>query len=133
MTSTFTPNADQEAAAEQFFRFLMSDDKEFRLSGGGGTGKTSLMQHIMKNVVPEYASACKLLGQTPVDYTIVLTATTNQATEVLYERTKYPAQTIHSFMNLKVKETSRPARPAVSAPTIGSSTPGPCCSLTKPR
>lgn len=104
MTSTFTPNADQEAAAEQFFRFLMSDDKEFRLSGGGGTGKTSLMQHIMKNVVPEYASACKLLGQTPVDYTIVLTATTNQATEVLYERTKYPAQTIHSFMNLKVKE-----------------------------
>lgn len=97
-----TLNQDQENAAQTVFQFLLSDDKETNISGPAGTGKTTLMHHIIRTVLIEYESAAKLLGIDPVDYEVVLTATTNKATEVLTQATGYPAQTIHSFMNLKV-------------------------------
>jgi hypothetical protein len=95
-------NADQQAAADAVFQFLLGPGKEFIISGPAGTGKTYLMDYIMRTVLPEYADAMRLLGSDPVDYEIALTATTNKATEVLAQATGYPAQTIHSFMNLKV-------------------------------
>lgn len=95
-------NQDQEAAAAAVFQFLMSDQKETNISGPAGTGKTTLMHHITRTVLKEYEQASKLLGIKPVDFEVVLTATTNKATEVLTMVTGFPAQTIHSFMNLKV-------------------------------
>ena len=97
-------NQDQQAAVDAVFGFLMSDEKEFIISGPAGTGKTYLMQYVMKHVLEEYESACKLLGIPPVEYEIQLTATTNKATEVLTQATGFPAKTIHSFMNLQVKD-----------------------------
>lgn len=97
-------NQDQQKAVDAVFSFLMSEDKEFIISGPAGTGKTYLMQHVMKHVLEEYENACKLLGITPIDYEIQLTATTNKATEVLTQATGFPARTIHSFMNLQVKD-----------------------------
>lgn len=95
-------NLGQEAAAEAVFQFLMSSQKEFSISGPAGTGKTHLMKHIMKTVLQTYQDACKLLEIPAIDYTIALTATTNKAAEVLAESTGFPAQTIHSFLKLKV-------------------------------
>lgn len=97
-------NQGQAAAADAVSRFLMSDDKEFIISGPAGTGKTFLMKHIMKTLLPEYKDACTLLDVPAIDYEIQLTATTNKATEVLSEATGFPASTIHSFMNLKVQD-----------------------------
>ena len=97
-------NEGQTAAADALFRFLISKDKEFSISGPAGTGKTTLMNHVVTHLLPSYEEDCKLLGIKPVNYEVALTATTNKATEVLAAATGKPAQTIHSFMNLKVKD-----------------------------
>lgn len=97
-----TLNQGQEAAAQAVFQFLISPAKEFSISGPAGVGKTHLMKHIMKSVLQTYQDTCKLLGIPSVDYEIALTATTNKAAEVLAVSTGFPAQTIHSFLQLKV-------------------------------
>ena len=97
-----TLNQGQEAAAQAVFQFLMSSDKEFSISGPAGVGKTHMMEHIMKTVLQTYQDACKLLDIPAIDYEVALTATTNKAAEVLAESTGFPAQTIHSFLKLKV-------------------------------
>jgi len=97
-----TLNQGQQAAAQAVFQFLISKDKEFSISGPAGVGKTHLMKHIMKTVLQSYQDTCKLLGIPAVDYEIALTATTNKAAEVLAQSTGFPAQTIHSFLKLKV-------------------------------
>lgn len=97
-----TLNSGQNTAATAVFQFLMSDDKEFRLSGPAGVGKTYMLQHIMQTVMQEYQDACKLLDIAPKITTIDLTATTNKAAEVLRTSSGFPTSTIHSFLNLRV-------------------------------
>jgi hypothetical protein len=97
-------NQGQQAASEAVFSFLMSDSREFNISGPAGVGKTFMMKHIMDTLLKEYEAACLMLGQKPVNYSVVLTATTNKAAEVLQEATGYPVFTIHSHMNLKVQD-----------------------------
>ena len=95
-------NQGQDTAAQAVFQFLMSDDKEFCLSGPAGVGKTYMLQHIMKNVMKEYEDACTLMGITQKIFSIDLTATTNKAAQVLETSTGFPAQTIHSYLSLRV-------------------------------
>lgn len=95
-------NQGQEAAIQAVFAFLMSDEREFNISGPAGVGKTFLMKKIANELLKEYESACLLLGIKPVNYEVVLTATTNKAAEVLALSTGFPVKTIHSHMNLKV-------------------------------
>lgn len=104
MTSKFVLTKGQQAAADAFFHFLMGTDQMFVLSGGPGTGKTFVMQHISKTVMHEYESACKLIGVDPEFTTLAFTATTNKAAEVLEHALSAPVQTIHSYMALKVTE-----------------------------
>lgn len=104
MTKTLTPNPDQQKVADSFFRFLMTDDKTFVLSGGAGVGKTWLMEYISDSIMQTYHDACALLDIQPKYDTIVFTATTNKAAEVLENSINKPVQTIHSFLGLKVKE-----------------------------
>ncbi len=99
-----TLNEGQKAAEEAVFQFLLSKDKEFILSGPAGVGKTFMMKHIMNNLMQRYHDAAKLLGMPDTLNSIYQTATTNKAAEVLETSTGYPAQTIHSFMNLKVQD-----------------------------
>jgi len=47
-------NQDQEAASQAIFQFLLSEEKEFSISGPAGTGKTTLMKHVMTSLLPEY-------------------------------------------------------------------------------
>ena len=97
-------NEGQKAAADRFMQFLFSDDKEMIISGPGGVGKTHLMGYMIDYTLPRYQKTCELMG-IPSEYnSVVMTATTNKATEELGKATGRPATTIYSFMNLKVQD-----------------------------
>jgi exodeoxyribonuclease-5 len=99
-----TLNQGQQAAAEGFFEFLFSDQPELIISGPGGVGKTFLMSHMIDEIMPRYFSTCQMLGIQPEYDEVRMTATTNKAAEVLAVATKRPTETVHSFLNLKVKD-----------------------------
>lgn len=98
-----TLNAGQRAAVEAFFGELFNTSKEFIISGPAGVGKTFLMKYIINNTMPQYLEMCSMMGIKPVFTNVVLTATTNKAAEVLGMAVGMPAQTIHSYLNLRVK------------------------------
>ena len=97
-------NQGQKEASQAFYKFLFNDDKEFIISGPGGTGKTLLMGHLIDTILPEYHQTCKIMGITPEYDSVEMTATTNKAAEALSLATKRPTSTIHSFLNLKVQD-----------------------------
>ena len=105
MTDILKPNVKQQFAADKFFEFLLDPTaKEFTISGSAGVGKTFLMGYIIDKIMPRYSEMCKLLGIKEEYTTVMMTATTNKAADVLSQSTKRPTQTIHSFLNLKVTE-----------------------------
>lgn len=117
MNQAVTPlpalTVDQQAGADAFFRFLMSDETTFTLSGGAGVGKTFLMDYLCKITMKEYETACALLGKKQTFHTLVFTATTNKAAEVLENSIKLPVSTIHSYMGLQVREDYRTGKTSI--------------------
>lgn len=108
MTNTDSKlNSDQQKAALGFLAFLMGDDRELCISGPGGVGKTFLMGYMIDDVIPMYQQSCSLLNIPPKYDTVVMTATTNKAAETLSLATNRPAQTIHSYLGLKVNENRK--------------------------
>lgn len=97
-----TLNQGQQAAADSFFDFLLSDEQEMRITGPGGTGKTHLMGYLIDQVIPQYQKVCKLTGQPVRFHEVHMTATTNKAADVLSQNTGRPCSTIHSFLGLRV-------------------------------
>ena len=105
MTTPSTLNTGQQAAADGFFNFLFEKDKrELILSGPGGVGKTYLMSYLIDKIMPQYMSACALMGVPAEFVDVSMTATTNKAAEVLAIATQRPTSTIHSFLGLKVQD-----------------------------
>lgn len=102
--STLSLNTDQQAAADGFFQFLLSDEKEMVITGPGGVGKTFTVGHMADKVLPTYERSMKLLGQTPKYRQVIMTATTNKAAEVLGLDCGRQTGTLASFMNLSVQE-----------------------------
>lgn len=97
-------NESQQRAGEFFLQNLFDDSvREIAITGGAGYGKTFLMGHMIDTLLPQYMSTCELLGIKPRYKTVVMTATTNKAAEVLSRATKRPTSTIHSFMNLTIE------------------------------
>ena len=47
-----TLNKGQQAAADGFFDFLFSGDKEMIISGPGGTGKSYLLGYLIDEIMP---------------------------------------------------------------------------------
>lgn len=103
-------NPGQRKAAEGFFNFLFGSEKELNISGPGGVGKTFLMGKLIDEILPRYFDTCKLMGIPPEYDSVVMTATTNQAAEVLGLSTGRPTETVHSFMNLTVKDDFKTGR-----------------------
>lgn len=97
-------NQGQQDAADGFFKFLFSKEKELIISGPGGYGKTFLMGKLIDEILPSYYNTCTLMGIQSEFNDVVMTAMTNKAAEVLAHATGRPTQTIHSFMNLKVTD-----------------------------
>lgn len=104
MTVTSTLNADQQKASDEFFKFLLGDEKEFIISGPGGVGKTHLMSSLIDTTLPRYIDICKVMDIDPLYTGVQMTATTNKASEVLAVATNRPTSTLHSYLNLKVKD-----------------------------
>lgn len=102
--NTSSLNQGQRAATDAFFEFLFSEDKEFIISGAAGVGKTHTMTYIIDQTMPRYLETCKLMGLEPEYDSVVMTATTNKAAEVLAASTKRPTSTIHSFLALRIVE-----------------------------
>lgn len=103
-----TLNQDQQNAADEFFKFMLTpSEKEFSISGPAGTGKTFLLQFLIDKILPQYRDACKLIGSKATISNVALTATTNRAADVLTGHFSKQAQTIHSFMNLRVRDDFR--------------------------
>lgn len=105
-----TLNQGQRKAAEGFYDFLFGSEKELNISGPGGVGKTFLMGKLIDEILPRYFDTCKLMGIPPEYDSVVMTATTNQAAEVLALSTGRPTETVHSFMNLTVKDDFKTGR-----------------------
>ena len=91
---------DQEKALAQFNAFMISTDKYFVLSGGAGTGKSTLLKYL--STTEEYIKMAELMGIDPPNYEWCFTATTNKAAEVLARMGFPSASTVHNLFNITV-------------------------------
>jgi ATP-dependent exoDNAse (exonuclease V) alpha subunit len=104
INNKYNLNQGQKHAADKFFEFLFAPEEEFIISGPAGVGKTYLMNYIVDNTMPRYHEMCRLVGLKPEYNSVMMTATTNKASEVLSAATSRPTSTVHSFFNLTVKD-----------------------------
>lgn len=102
--TNITLNQGQKAAADAFLTFLLTDALTFAISGTAGTGKTFLMSYLANTAMKSYEDMCSIIGERPRYTEVAFTATTNKAAEVLETSLNKPVQTIHAFLNLKVKD-----------------------------
>lgn len=93
-------NEGQKEAVERFFGFLVTDETNFILSGGAGTGKTTVVKHIIGNL-NDYNAVLEVIGKKGLK-DILVTATTNKAAEVIGDTVNIPGKTIHSALGLTV-------------------------------
>jgi hypothetical protein len=92
---------DQQEAYRQFIDFICDPHQsEFVISGYAGTGKSTLVSHILKTL-PTILRTVKLLTSEELFWKKELTATTNKAAEALQSLVKEPVGTIHSLLSLK--------------------------------
>ena len=95
---------DQQSAWDDFFAFLMNDEKYYLLYGKPGVGKTFLVGKIAAEMFNIYKTACSAMDL-PVEYEHAeFCATTNKAAEVLERSLNVPVRTIHSYLSLNVKK-----------------------------
>lgn len=98
-------NSDQQQAVDQVFEFL-HDDKatEFVIEGSAGTGKTTLVQHIL-NQIPKQERLMKAVGTAGFGFVeTYVTATTRKAATVITEKLNAGEPlTIHSLLGLRVR------------------------------
>lgn len=99
-----TLNADQLLGEEKFFNFLLSDEKVMHITGPAGVGKSFLLKFLVTNFIEKFPTLCNLMGVKPKISQYFLTATTNKASEAIEEATGMSSTTIHSLLNLVIKE-----------------------------
>ena len=101
---TISLNQGQQDAVDSFMDFLLSEEQEMIITGGGGFGKSFLVDHIVTSVLSNVAELRNLLGLDSIRYNYLITATTNKAAGVLSRaiRSNIPT-TIHKALNLKVR------------------------------
>lgn len=97
-------NSGQAEAAAGFVEFLLSpDEKEMIINGPGGTGKTFLVEHLVKEGFPNFQDLYKITtGKNSPYMEITLSATTNKAAEVLQSALKMDTNTIHNRLGIVV-------------------------------
>jgi hypothetical protein len=87
----FTLSPQQQQAFERIKLFVMNPNEQvFILKGYAGTGKTTLMQHLVKWMLTENKVKDKFQPE--------LCATTGRAAKVLRDKTGFPTSTVHSFI-----------------------------------
>ena len=95
----------QQEAADKLITFLLNQEEEIVCTGSPGMGKTHLISWFVNEGYSRYLQICAE-NQIPVvfDKRPVVTATTNKAAEVLSAKLSVPADTIHSYLGVIVKE-----------------------------
>jgi hypothetical protein len=92
----------QQNIIDSFPGFLLSEDREFTISGYAGSGKTFLVQYLTK-MAPAQQKMVELLDPSIKPRRFIYTATTNKAAEVLRGTVNEGTSTIHRALGLKVK------------------------------
>ena len=94
------------SAIKQFTKFLVNPDEKYMIiQGSAGTGKSTLIEYLIKSLDSQLKMYELLLrkNKTQTEWEAVLTATTNKAAAVLKELTGMETQTIHSLLRLIVR------------------------------
>lgn len=95
-------SSSQEEGLERILSFIISKDEQiFVLKGHSGTGKTTLVNYLIKNL-DGFIKSMRAIDDTLSIPKIQLTATTHKAANVLESKTNRYAQTIHSLLELKL-------------------------------
>lgn len=105
-TLTLTPG--QKKAQEMFTQFYLDPDaKILVIEGYSGTGKTTLVKHLI-DLIPNLERTLQLIDPSKKDFLeLILTATTNKAAENFSQITGHPVSTIHSKLRLRVRRDYR--------------------------
>lgn len=85
MNTQFELGPEQKEALKLIKDFIESDDRVFVLKGSAGTGKSLMLQYIIKHLNASYLSYC-------------LCAPTHKAALVMETYTKIKAKTLHSLL-----------------------------------
>jgi len=97
-------NSSQEEGYMKILTFLLSNEKYFILSGGPGTGKSTLINYMSDNLLSEYSKFASVLGSNYMPNVLTITATTNSAADSLKKTINTsPVSTIHSALGLVVR------------------------------
>jgi hypothetical protein len=100
-------NTDQAKAKDEFIDFLLNpDEKEMKLIGRGGTGKSHLVSDLIRDALKTYQENCRVLGIEPEYTNYALTAMTNRAAQELADATGMDVTTVHSFLSLTIKSNN---------------------------
>lgn len=93
---------DQEKAKDLFFQFLHDPDhKMMVLTGSAGTGKSYLVDYLIK-MAKTQIEVLNSLVDVKRELQVAVTASTNKAARIIGDATGYDAKTIHSYLNIKV-------------------------------
>lgn len=100
-------NEGQKAAAHDFCSFLLNPNEPVMvITGAPGTGKTTLVKHLLDNL-PAQTKVMKAIGvDTAICSNVLITSTTRKAVEVLQATLgygKYEVTTIHSALGFVLK------------------------------
>ena len=93
---------DQIKAQTELLSFLNSSDKAFVLKGYAGTGKTTLIKHVLQTY-EDQRELNKIIDPNSSRKYWVFTATTHKAAEALAESVQSEVRTIHSLLGLAVR------------------------------
>lgn len=100
--SNITLSAGQQEAMDSFVQFILNPDETmFVLQGYAGTGKSTLVKHLI-DTVPSILKSLNFINPDQINYSIEVSATTNKAAEVLELMLGTPVSTIHSLLGLTV-------------------------------
>jgi len=100
-----TLNACQQSASDKFFEFVFDANpsrREFVLQGSAGTGKTTLLRHILQMIWVKQMMVKSLSDDVFHVEDIRFTATTRKAAQVLQDVVGEETTTIHSLLGLRV-------------------------------
>jgi exodeoxyribonuclease-5 len=101
---SITLNSCQEKAVDAFVQFMADKTQtELVIKGHAGTGKTTLVAHILDNL-PKYQKSAEAMGVKLFDFDEVeVTATTRKAANVIAQSLNVEPRTIHSYLGLIVR------------------------------
>ena len=94
----------QLEATDAIMEFFLNDEPYMVLSGYAGVGKSTVINHVTTEYVKSTSQVVKMISKAFHNYSILVTATTNKAVDVLQNMMPHlDCTTIHVALSLRVK------------------------------